>query len=110
MDEILNKFGLTYEDLNKSEKEQLEIWMNALQTNQLTTDKIKEHLSAMRFSVEQELVNEPETRFIFFINRKQILLKARLRNYMLLEAFLSSPERAKAAIEQSISQLKQTKG
>jgi hypothetical protein len=106
MDEILNKLGLKYEDLNKAEKETLNQWMDALQKSSLTIEKIKDAIANMKYAVEQELINEPETRFFFFINRRQILLKARLRNYMLIEALLTSPERAKQAIEQAVLSIK----
>lgn len=96
---------MKYDDLNDSEKETLQSWLTALQTTALTIDRIKESISSMKYAVEQEIIDTPETIF-FFPNRKQILLKARLRNYMLIEAFLTSPERAKAAIEQSILSLK----
>ena len=105
-DEILEKIGLKYEDLNSSEKETLNQWVQSMQKSSLTLEKVKESIQSMRYAVEQELINEPETRFFFFINRKQILLKARLRNYMLIEALLTSPERAKQALEQMLQGLK----
>jgi hypothetical protein len=106
MDELLGKLGMKYDDLNQSEKETLSKWMESLQTNALTTEKIKEGVQSMKFSVETELIDTPEHILFIFPNRKQILLKARLRNYMLLEAFLTSPERAKQAIEQAILSIK----
>ena len=105
-EELLKKVGLTYDELNKDEKETLNSWMDALKKTSLTIEKIKSAIANMRYAVEQELINEPETRFFFFINRKQILLKARLRNYMLIEAFLSTPERAKEALEQALTGIK----
>ena len=96
-DEILRKHGLKYEDLNAVEKETLNTWVAALQEGQLTTEKIKDYLHAMRDSVEQELTK------IGHETKQDIFLKARLRNYMLLEALLSSPERAKAQMEKSLS-------
>ena len=114
MDEILKKLGLKWEDLDTpghaGEKEQLRLWLEALQKNQLTTDKIKDSLTSMRYAVEQELVDEPEIIWVLFIfprvNRKHIFLKARLKNYMLIEALLTSPERAKAMLEQMLSNIK----
>jgi len=106
MEELLTKLGMKYDELNQDEKATLSGWMEALQTNALTSDKIKQSITAMKFSVESELIDTPEHIFFIFPNRKQILLKARLKNYMLIEAFLTSPERAKAAIEQAILSLK----
>lgn len=106
MEELLNKLGMKYDDLNKDEKATLSTWMASLQTSAMTIDKIREAIQAMKFSVENELIDTPEHIFFIFPNRKQILLKARLKNYMLIEAFLTSPERAKQAIEQAILSLK----
>ena len=100
MDEILKKYGLKYEDLNATEKETLNTWLTALKQGQLTLDKIKDYISAMRDSVESELTK------IGHENKQDIFLKARLRNYMLLEGFLSTPERAEKMMEKSLSGLK----
>jgi hypothetical protein len=100
MDEILKKYGLKYEDLNATEKETLNTWLVALQQGQLTIDKIKDYLKTMRDGVEQELTK------IGHENKQDIFLKARLRNYMLLEAFLETPERAQKMIEKSLSGIK----
>jgi len=96
MDEILSKFGLKYGDLEKDEKETLKTWMEALSKNELNLEKVREYLSSMRSSVEQELTKVGHN------TKEDIFMKARLRNYMLLEAFLSTPERAKKAIEQAL--------
>ena len=100
MDEILKKYGLKYEDLNATEKETLNTWLNALKQGQLTLDKIKDYISTMRDSVEAELTK------IGHENKQDIYLKARLRNYMLLEGFLSTPERAEKMMEKSLGGLK----
>ncbi len=108
MDEILEKAGLKYEDLNNAERDQLGIWMSALQRGDVTVDKIKKHIVAMKSAVEQELAKEPEfvRVFIFkFRNDKNILLKARLRNYLLFEGFLTSPDRAKEQLDQAMAGL-----
>ena len=100
MDEILKKYGLKYEDLNATEKETLNTWLTALKQGQLTLDKIKDYISAMRDSVETELTK------IGHESKQDIFLKARLRNYMLLEGFLSTPERAEKMMEKSLIGLK----
>lgn len=105
-EEILNKFGLKYEDLNTVEKETYNSMISGIKQSSLNSEKLKEYVSRMRYAVEEELVNEPEHIRIFifkFENRKQIYLKARLRNYMLLEAFLESPKRAKEALERALA-------
>ena len=97
MDDILKKYGLKYEDLNPTEKETLNTWVNTLQQAQLTTDKIKDYIHTMKEGVELELTK------IGHENKQDIYLKARLRNYMLLEAFLNSPEKLQFQLEQMVS-------
>jgi len=104
IDEILQKLGLKYEDLDtpgkySGERETLDRWLEALSRKQLTLENVKSHIVSMRESVEKELTRHD-------LNPKQdIFLKARLRNYMLLDAFLTSPEKAKEHIERSIASL-----
>ena len=106
IDEILKRYGVKYEELEDVEKETLNTWLDALKQGQITIEKVREYLRAMRDSVELTLESEPEfiQVFIFKIrNDKNILLKARLRNYRLLESFLSTPQKAKAAINRALA-------
>ncbi len=96
IDELLEKFGLKYDDLNPLEKETLNSWSEALQKGQLSVEKIRNYIASMKQAVENEVTKTD-------LNSKQdLFLKARLRNYMLLEAFLSTPEKAKEQIENAI--------
>jgi hypothetical protein len=97
MDELLQRFNLKYEDLTSAERDQLHLWMEDLSKNELTIPKIRTYVAAMRDAVEIELTKAGHE------SKQDLLLKARLRNYMLLEAFLTSPEKAKQAIERSLS-------
>jgi hypothetical protein len=113
IDSILEKFNLKFEDLTSVERETFLTWLDALQKNQLSLEKVREYIHTARSAVEEQLVNEPEFIRIFLFkveNRKQIFLKARLRNYMLIEAFLSSPDKAKEAIERALASIKPGKG
>lgn len=104
--EILERVNLKYEDLNQAEKETLDKWMSQLQQKTVTLATVQENIKSMRYAVEKELIDEPEFNYIFIFrvqNRKQILLKARLRNYMLLEALLDSPKKAQEALDQALS-------
>ena len=70
-----------------------------LKKSVVTVESIKTYIKTMRDAVETELA-------VTGLNSKQdTFLKARLRNYMLLEAFLSTPERAKKALEQAMTGL-----
>lgn len=112
VDDALEKLGLKYEELSPVEKDTLFNWDDLLKKNAVTLDTVKEYLERMRDSVEEELVDEPEFNRIFLFriqNRKQILLKARLKNYLLLLALLGTPEKAKKAIEKQLAGLVSTK-
>lgn len=105
IDELLKKYNLKYEELTVEEKATFHSMLSALQESQLTMEKLRDYISNMKYAVEQALVDEPEFSYIFIFkvpNRKQIMLKARLKNYMLLEAFLLTPDKAKRALEQSL--------
>lgn len=106
MDEILSKFNLKFEDLTQVERDTFSGWMQSLSQRSISVEKIRDYIQSMREAVSQELIDEPEFNYIFIFkvpNRKQILLKARLKNYLLLEAMLSTPEKAKKAIEQQLA-------
>lgn len=108
MDEILKRLNLKYEDLTKGERDTLNTWLDGLSKSQVTLQTLTGYITSMRESVEQALIDEPEFNYIFLFsipNRKQILLKARLRNYLLLESFLATPEKAKAALERSLASI-----
>lgn len=109
-DDLLKKYrpDLTYEQLTLDERNTLHGWLEQLSAKALTVEDVKKHIRVMIGSVEQELSNEPEyiqVLFFRFRNDKNILLKARLRNYLLLEAFLTAPERAKEALENQLKAL-----
>lgn len=97
MDAMLEKSGLKYEDLKPAEKETLNTWMESLQKSQLSVEKIRDYISSMKEVVESELTK------CDLGSKQDLFLKARLRNYMLLEGFLSTPEKAKQQIESAIS-------
>lgn len=112
LDDLLKKLNLKYEDLNVSERETMQVWLEQLSKREVTLSDIILHVLSMKEAVEQELINTEEYLHLFFFkiaNRKQILLKARLKNYMLIEAFLSTPEKAKRALEAQISAIVRTK-
>jgi hypothetical protein len=71
--------------------------LNVLQDNQLNVEKIKEYIASMKEAVEIELCKPNLGK------KKDIFLKARLKNYMLLSAFLSSPERARKQLEGALT-------
>ena len=100
IDELLKRRNLKYEDLTAEERETFHSMLGAIEKSAMSISKIKEYLAAMRFSVEQELTKTDNG------GKQDMFLKARLKNYMLLEAFLSTPERAKKALEEMIGNIK----
>jgi len=97
VDDILKKLNLKYEDLNSVEKETLHTWLEALTKNKLTLENVKTYIKAMKDGVEQELTDTKHN------SKQDLFLKARLRNYLLLEAFLSTPDKAKEAIDRAMA-------
>lgn len=114
IDEILSKVGIEEKDLKVAERDTLDRWVQALKQKATTVQSIKEYLEEARDIVEKELIHEPEFKRVFFglikvPNRNQILLKARLENYLLLLAFMISPEKAQAAMERALAGMIRTK-
>jgi len=99
IDEILARVGLKYDDLEPPERETLNVWLQALQQSQVNPEKLKGYISSMRESVENELTKSD------LGTKQDLFLKARLRNYLLLEAFLSSPDKAKEQLDRAIAGL-----
>jgi len=100
IDELLKKYNLKYEELTPDERSTFSVMLDAIQQSALTVEKIKDFISSMKYAVEQEIVKTPAN------TKQDFFLKARLKNYMLLEAFLMSPVKAKKALEQSLSNFK----
>lgn len=98
MDEFLKSLGyqLKYEELSKIERDTLHAWIDKMRKTTLQVEDIVGYVRAMRDSVENELTKTTNTK------EEDYLLKARLRNYMLLEGFLSTPERAKKALSKAL--------
>lgn len=97
IDDFLEKFNVKYEELEAAERDTLHEMYTAVQQTQLTPEKLKDHIAVMKAGVENELAKSD-------IGKGQdIFLKARLRNYLLLEAFLMSPERARQALEAALA-------
>ena len=97
LNKLLERAGLKYEDLTSAEKETYNNWMDAFKQKKVTVSTIKENIATMRESVENELTTTTHN------SKQDLFLKARLRNYLLLEAFLQSPEKAEKALERAIS-------
>src|SRR5258708_7273828 len=97
---FLEDRGIKYETLTTAEKDTLDTWSQALTTNELTLQGVKDYIRALIEGVERELAN-------YNLDKNQdLFLKARLKNYLMLSDFLTGPDKAKKHIEQSIQNLK----
>lgn len=124
IDELLRKRGikLTYNQLTNEERDTLNGWLTQLNQGQLTVDRIRDHITAMRVSVENELIGRKDTpqNFItlltylipiiglirkWYIDQYDMSLKARLRELVLIESFLYSPIKAKAQLDEALDRL-----
>ncbi len=103
--QILESFGIKdYDKLSEDEQSTLRGWVDKVEKSAITLEDVKRGVSVMREVIEAELVKEETT------GRKDIYLKARLKNLILIETILTRPERARAALEGYIQQAKvQTK-
>ena len=117
MDDLLEKYGLNWDDLDtdghSGEKKTLLQMEADLKANVISVEKIREYVTSMREAVERNLVDEDD--YIYSLpfpflkreNPKVKELKARLKNYLLLELFLSTPDKLKKVMEDNISNLAQ---
>jgi hypothetical protein len=97
IDKMLEKTGLKYSDLTSAEKETLSEMLDIVGKSALSIEKLRNYIEEMKNAVENELSKTD------FDSKQDIFLKARLRNYLLLSAFLSTPEKAKESMENAVS-------
>src|SRR4051812_19783963 len=104
---LLEKHGIKYEDLNAVEKETLSKWQEVLLKNELNLPAVKDYIGQLIEAVERELadVKESTSLWSFLFRKKDIFLKARLKNYLMIQDFLSGPDKARKYIEQSLQNI-----
>lgn len=100
LDNFLSKFGLKYDDLKEEEREYLTRMVASIAKKELTIRDIENTIKGMIESVARELSEESVPK------RKDIFLKARLKNYLLLYDVLTAPEKAKKALEKQLENTK----
>lgn len=91
VDEFIRKKGLKYEDLTYLERQTYADMAALSQVKQLTVADIRKQIKLMRGAVERELIETDEFTYTFIfkrVNRKHILLKARLQNLLMLDSFI----------------------
>lgn len=101
MDEILNAFGLKFEEITLDERHDLERMAMVYESQQqLTFEDIRKAIQAAISTVSAELVIEKEGTV------RNIFLKARLMNYMMLDGLLSGPQQARDELSKYAERLK----
>lgn len=99
MDSLLKMLGLgedvEYSDLNDQEKityEQLSRKKEEIENAEITGENIKDYITQMKNAVSSELADLPSDEKS---KERNTYLKARLKNYILLEELLFTPDKAK---------------
>ena len=95
IDEWLKKLGInSFDELDRpGEKDQYFKLLEIAEKGKITLDDVKKHIHSMRQAVEFALATEKLGK------NEDLFLKARLKNYILLESLFERPERAKDMIE-----------
>lgn len=102
LDKILEENGIKYEDLNPQERETYS--QKVFEVQSLSLGDLKDHIVNMKNSIALQLTSSMGDGEIDI--RKELILKARLQNYLLLEAFLTAPEKAEKAIRDSLKNIR----
>lgn len=102
LDKLLEEKGISYEQLNPAEKETYNSKNFDIPT--LTLGDLKENVFYMLISIAEQLSSQlvvtDEDK------AKDSMLKARLKNYILLHSFLTAPEKAEKALRKQLENLK----
>jgi len=92
LDNFIESFG-GYDKLNAAERETYRQHLKVIEGKPITIEATKEFVRRMITAIEQSLVDTKEN------SHDSRNLKARLKNFLVLEAFLFSPERARKSLE-----------
>ena len=92
LDDIVEKLG-GWDKLSRTEKETYKAHLKIIEKKSLSSEDIKGFVRRMITILETQLVDSRDG------TNKSRGLKARLKNFLVLEAFLFGPERAKEALE-----------
>lgn len=92
-------FGGDYDKLTPPEKEDYQKILTDIEKTQITVDSMKDYVSHLRQTIDTELSKFDNSR------QKDLYLKARLNNIILIESFLAGPERARKQLEATLKGL-----
>lgn len=110
VEDLLKKHGATLEDLTRDEMDSFFNILKATEQRQLDLPKVKVYLRDLITALENEYIATDEWDYFFFglfrrENRKHLFIKARLQNYLVLENLVTSPERAKRAMDEILERI-----
>ena len=98
---------IAFDTLTTQERDDIFKIAKASESKELTIDDLKSHIVSMRKVVEGKLTEEKMEKFslwsFMFSWKQDYYLKARLRNYMLLEELLMSPENIRKQAERQLN-------
>ena len=92
--------GWGFEDLEMAERDTIMSWQKSLEGKEITVDSVRVFIKRWHEAIDDGLANHKLGK------NQDLFLKARLKNIILLEAFLAGPEKAKAAVEMYLDNLK----
>jgi hypothetical protein len=107
--ELLQKYKVREEDLNSDERATLERWAKSVSQTTLNVEAIKDFNESLITAIEKDLAELTEsTTFwhVLFHRKRDIYLKARLKERLMMRNFLQGPEKARKWLEQSLQNLK----
>lgn len=93
---VLDSIEATYDELSEEEKKTLEQYEETLSIPEITIDDVKTFIPAEIARIVQELENYRNS------EKKEIYLKARLRNMRALEVYVLQPERDRARLKKEL--------
>lgn len=110
VENLLKQHNASLDDLSQDEMNAFFNLLKQAESKELDLPKFKVVLRDLITALEREFVVTDEWEYFFFgvfrrENRKHLYIKARLDNYLILENILSSPERARRAMEEVIERL-----
>lgn len=107
--QLLEKLGLKYEDLNSAERDTFQRISEKYSIKELKVEDLKEYIGQMVDALTKELVGyETPKSFVEMVTwrKRKVHLEARLKNALMFQDFLTSPDRAKKMVEQMLENLK----
>lgn len=95
LDELLKRRGINdFDELREDEKQEYFKLLEIAEKSVVTLEDVKKHIKAMMDAVQFALATEKLSK------EEDLMLKARLKNYLFFDNLLNRPERARYMLEQ----------